>query len=587
MQGPPAIRYSNALATRVCVSIPTRRGYLVFWEQGRRGRRLSAAPLKKLHPVSLSRSLVGWHSCELKNNKPLVEQYTYIMPALRVSTGRRATPARAGIYDVSRTVTFAPNVTPVSYVDDESSSNLLNPSEEPVSLENTLFPPSSMPAPPPARKRCPPGKRRSMGYIPRPPNAFMLFRADFVRQKHVPGSIETNHGSLSKIIGNCWRALPLEEKRVWELRAKHAKADHKIQYPEYKFRPVHNKNKDQMKKEKAPVTVEDERRCEEVAQLLLEGKKGEELAAAVRDLDAREGTPDAGAGLFLHHQHHHQHQHQQPLHRMSLSVPLPNDYSPAFSGITLPSVPFLPTSRAPSPVSPISRRLHQAAQYNHLGHRRSSAGVMLSPHFHQSRSWTMPIQADPLSHQRDHSPLPEVDTSLFNPSFQLESPQQQESPFNFTDLLAGLPPHGPLDPPAHGPLDPSLGHSVGPLEGLSPHVVLGPFPDAMDWLTPASEAYSEAPTPYEYEGTPAFARDDPSLFSSEGGSTRTTTSPYTPPNGNPPLPSHFDNAFSDPSTQPPVPVLHQPKPTTPTATAFSDMWKDVGGEVYAIASRSA
>ena len=40
-----------------------------------------------------------------------------------------------------------------------------------------------------------------MGYIPRPPNAFMLFRADFVRQKHVPGSIEQNHGSLSKIIG--------------------------------------------------------------------------------------------------------------------------------------------------------------------------------------------------------------------------------------------------------------------------------------------------------------------------------------------------------------------------------------------------
>jgi hypothetical protein len=29
----------------------------------------------------------------------------------------------------------------------------------------------------------------------------MLFRADFVKQRHVPGSIETNHGSLSKIIG--------------------------------------------------------------------------------------------------------------------------------------------------------------------------------------------------------------------------------------------------------------------------------------------------------------------------------------------------------------------------------------------------
>jgi hypothetical protein len=39
------------------------------------------------------------------------------------------------------------------------------------------------------------------GYIPRPANAFMLFRADFVRQKHVPGSVEASHGSLSRIIG--------------------------------------------------------------------------------------------------------------------------------------------------------------------------------------------------------------------------------------------------------------------------------------------------------------------------------------------------------------------------------------------------
>ena len=80
------------------------------------------------------------------------------------------------------------------------------------------------------------------------------------------------------------------------------------------------------------MTVEDERRCEEVAQLLLEGKKGEELAAAVRDLDSRSDTrersPGAGPALFVHQQ-----QHQQPLHRQSSSVPLPNDYYPAFSGI--------------------------------------------------------------------------------------------------------------------------------------------------------------------------------------------------------------------------------------------------------------
>ena len=50
--------------------------------------------------------------------------------------------------------------------------------------------------------------KRAPSYIPRPPNAFMLFRADFVRQKHVPGSIETNHGSLSKIIGASRSAQP-------------------------------------------------------------------------------------------------------------------------------------------------------------------------------------------------------------------------------------------------------------------------------------------------------------------------------------------------------------------------------------------
>ncbi|KAG6818888.1 hypothetical protein H0H93_000580 [Arthromyces matolae] len=154
------------------------------------------------------------------------------MPAVRLSTKRLSksppppphqptdplpayTPAKAGIYGIpsipSRPVTFAPNITPITYIEDDSEndyslssslspSSLLSPSD-PSSATTHLFPPSDTPAPPPTRRRCPPGKRRSMGYIPRPPNAFMLFRADFVRQKHVPGTIETNHGSLSKIIG--------------------------------------------------------------------------------------------------------------------------------------------------------------------------------------------------------------------------------------------------------------------------------------------------------------------------------------------------------------------------------------------------
>lgn len=110
---------------------------------------------------------------------------------------------KAGIY-AARPVTFAPNVTPVSYTADEVEA-LSSP--EPSSPKSALFPPSEVATPAPTRRRVPPGKRRSLGYIPRPPNAFMLFRADFVRQKHVPGSIETNHGSLSKIIGKFFFSL--------------------------------------------------------------------------------------------------------------------------------------------------------------------------------------------------------------------------------------------------------------------------------------------------------------------------------------------------------------------------------------------
>ena len=44
-------------------------------------------------------------------------------------------------------------------------------------------------------------KKRDASYIPRPPNAFILFRSSFIRGGHIPGEIEGNHSALSKIIG--------------------------------------------------------------------------------------------------------------------------------------------------------------------------------------------------------------------------------------------------------------------------------------------------------------------------------------------------------------------------------------------------
>lgn len=240
----------------------------------------------------------------------------------------------------------------------------------------------------------------------------MLFRADFVRQKHVPGSIETNHGSLSKIIGNCWRALPLEEKRTWEIKAKQEKEAHSKQYPGYRFRPVHNKNRNKNKKEKAAPTPESERRCEEVAQLLLEGMKGDELAAAIRRLDQTKvvfPVPQV------------QHQGFYPPRRPS-SVPLPD--SRFHYPIALPSVSFFATtSRSASPVNNISRNARMV-----IGQRRPSSAL---PHFGRT-SWgvdDIPIVSSvpalefyPSSLQRDESQLPDFDTSLFEQTFNFGLP---------------------------------------------------------------------------------------------------------------------------------------------------------------------
>lgn len=196
--------------------------------------------------------------------------------------------------------------------------------------------------------------------------------------------------------GNCWRSLPLDEKRVWEVKAKHAKAEHKQIYPEYRFRPVHNKNKE--KKEKAAATPDDERRCEEVAQLLLEGKKGDELAAAVRSLDRlRTDSPvEVASGPMYPH-------------RRSSSVPLP-DYYRGYkgNGIALPELPFLSLSRGGSPPPPMPVMMNNDMRMMY-GQRRASSVP--------SGGWMLPPSSLNTAFVRDDSPLPEVNTDLFESSY--------------------------------------------------------------------------------------------------------------------------------------------------------------------------
>ncbi|KAJ7578476.1 hypothetical protein C8J56DRAFT_968050 [Mycena floridula] len=167
---------------------------------------------------------------------------------------------------------FTANMTPVTFT-----------SEGEPGSESLLFP-SFDSATSPRR----PGhtKKKPANHIPRPPNAFILFRSAFIKSQHVSTEIETNHSTLSKIIGLTWQNLPEDERQVWHTKAKAALDEHKRKFPQYAFRPLHPKEKGTVEKRKVrEVGPKDDKRCAKIAELLVEGKKGQELEEAIQEFD--------------------------------------------------------------------------------------------------------------------------------------------------------------------------------------------------------------------------------------------------------------------------------------------------------------
>ncbi|TFY57932.1 hypothetical protein EVJ58_g6722 [Rhodofomes roseus] len=182
-------------------------------------------------------------------------------------------------------------MTPITFSNDPTTYEL--PSEGGGVSEMSIYSPPASPALGPMRMSH--AKKRDPSYIPRPPNAFILFRSSFIRAEHIPGKIEGNHSALSKIIGKYWKALPREEREVWEAKAIVAQAEHRKKYPDWRFRPSANalaKVKDGPKRrvrkgrgEAEKEVRSREKRCAKIADLLVAGKTGPALEAAVKEYD--------------------------------------------------------------------------------------------------------------------------------------------------------------------------------------------------------------------------------------------------------------------------------------------------------------
>lgn len=92
---------------------------------------------------------------------------------------------------------------------------------------------------------------------------------------------------MSKIIGITWQSLPDQERQIWHQKAKEALEEHKRKFPKYAFRPVQTKAKgaSSEKRKVREVEPKDIKRCEKIAQLLVEGKKGQDLENAIQEFD--------------------------------------------------------------------------------------------------------------------------------------------------------------------------------------------------------------------------------------------------------------------------------------------------------------
>ncbi|KAJ7102465.1 hypothetical protein B0H15DRAFT_875983 [Mycena belliarum] len=140
------------------------------------------------------------------------------------------------------------------------------------------------PAPPPKSNR-----RRPADHVPRPRNAFMIFRSEFWAKQKINKNVEVDHRHISRIVGHLWNDLPEDGKMVYRVKAEREKLEHQRLYPGYRFTPTVRTQKP-VKRKVQRNGLKDLTRCHKVAGLLKAGKEGKELEKAVMSLDNEEAA---------------------------------------------------------------------------------------------------------------------------------------------------------------------------------------------------------------------------------------------------------------------------------------------------------
>ncbi|KAG8808966.1 hypothetical protein FRB91_011992 [Serendipita sp. 411] len=160
----------------------------------------------------------------------------------------------------------------------------------PMHQEGQLAP-HSYPLPDPAilsqqrktERRRPPGKKNTDApHVPRPRNAFILFRSAFIEQKNGK-ELASKQQNVSRIAALVWKSMNSAEQDPWYKLAAEEKQAHYAANPGYTFQP--SGRGDLKKKTRKPTTEPaiEEGSCKRIAELIINGVHGDDLVTAAKN----------------------------------------------------------------------------------------------------------------------------------------------------------------------------------------------------------------------------------------------------------------------------------------------------------------
>ncbi|TFK82449.1 hypothetical protein K466DRAFT_301526 [Polyporus arcularius HHB13444] len=168
----------------------------------------------------------------------------------------------------------SPFTTATTPDDDASYSPADDAGEPEVDPDSPPLPPTSIRSFPAQRSSH--SRKRDPDYVPRPPNAFMIFRSDLWNTEKIKDTVERDHRQISRIAGELWNKMTPAQRAPYHAKADEAKRLHAIAHPNYKYTPIYRKDRGGKRKAK-PDHTDKIHRCQQVARLMQRGYLGDDL----------------------------------------------------------------------------------------------------------------------------------------------------------------------------------------------------------------------------------------------------------------------------------------------------------------------